>query len=89
LLNQFGMIRITADSSKGSRLVVEGQLSGSAVDELRKSCIGHDAGTVLDLSGVLFADRSAAVLLNELSVAGFVVEGCSGFIRELLLSNAE
>jgi len=53
---------------------------------LRKSCAGrHDAGIVLDLSGVLFADRSAAVLLKELTAAGFVLEGCSGFIKELLL----
>lgn len=80
------MIRITTDSNKGLRLVVEGQLSGPAVNELRKSCAGrHNAGIVLDLSGVLFADRSAAVLLKELSAAGFVLEGCSGFIKELLL----
>jgi hypothetical protein len=82
------MIRITVDSSKGLRLVVEGTLSGSAVDELRKCCAGQGAGTVLDLSGVAFADRSGAVLLNELSAAGFVIEGCGGFLRELLLSNA-
>ena len=82
------MIHITTDTSNGLRLIVEGYLTGSAVDELRKSCAGHDAGTVLDLSGVVFADRSAAVFLNELSVAGFMLEGCSGFIRELLLSNA-
>jgi hypothetical protein len=81
------MIRITADISKGSRLVVEGHLSGSAVDELRKCCAGQGAGTVLELSGVSFADRSAAVFLNELSAAGFVIEGCSGFLNELLLSN--
>ena len=81
------MIRITADSSKGLRLVVQGHLSGTAVDELQKSCTGHDAGTVLDLSGLVFADRCGAVLLNELSAAGFVIEGCSRFM-ELLLSNA-
>ena len=82
------MIRITADSSKGLRFIVEGQLSGSAVDELRKSCAGYGAGTILDLSGLIFADCAGAVLLNELSTAGFVMERCSGFIRELLLSNA-
>ena len=63
-------------------------MSGSAVDELRKSCAACNAGTVLDLSGLIFADRSGAVLLNELSEAAFVIEGCSGFIKELLLSNA-
>ena len=82
------MIRITIDSSKGSRLVVEGHLSGLAVDELRKSCAACGARTVLDLSGLIFADRSGAVLLNELIAADFVIEGCSGFITELLLSNA-
>jgi anti-anti-sigma regulatory factor len=82
------VIRITIDSSKGSRLVVEGHLSGSAVDELRKSCATCAAGTVLDLSGLIFADRSGAVLLNELIGDGFVIEGCSSFITELLLLNA-
>ncbi len=81
------MIRITTDSSNGLRLVVEGHLSGPAVDELRKSCAGRHARIVLDLSGVVFADRSAALLLNELSAAGFVPEGCSGFIKQLLLEN--
>jgi anti-anti-sigma regulatory factor len=83
------MIRITTDSSNELRLVVEGRLSGAALDELRKSCAGRHAGTVLDLSGVVFADRSAAVLLNELTAAGFVLEGCSGFIEQLLLENPE
>ena len=83
------MIHITTDTSNGLRLVVEGHLTGSAVDELRKSCAGHNAGTILNLSGVVFADRSAAVLLNELSMAGFMLEGCSGFIKQLLLVNVE
>ena len=78
------MIRITIDNSKGSRFVVEGHLSGSAVDELRKSCATCGARTVLDLSGLIFADRSRAVLLNELITAGFVIEGYSCFIKELL-----
>ena len=82
------MVRITIDNRKGSRLVVEGHLSGPAVDELRKSCAACDAGTVLDLSGLIFADRSGAVLLNELIAADFVIEGCSSFITELILSNA-
>ena len=82
------MIRITIDSGKGSRLVVEGHLSGSAVDVLRKSCATRGMGTVLDLSGLIFADRFGAVLLNELIADGFVIEGCSGFIGQLLLSNA-
>jgi hypothetical protein len=82
------VIRITIDNSKGSRLVVEGHLSGSAVDELRKSCATCGAGTVLDLSGLIFADRPGAVLLNELIADGFGIEGCSGLITELLLSNA-
>ena len=63
-------------------------MSGSAVDELRKSCTGHGAGTILDLSGVVFADSAGTVLLNELTAAGFVLEGCGGFLSELLLLNA-
>lgn len=61
-------------------------MTGPAVDQLRKSCAGRrEAGIVLDLSGVVFADRAAAELLKELAAAGFVMEGCSGFIRELLV----
>jgi anti-anti-sigma regulatory factor len=79
------MIRITIDTTKGVRLVVEGHLRGLAVEELRKTCAGrYEAGIVLDLSGVVFADRSAAKLLKELSAAGFTPEGCSDFIKELL-----
>ena len=79
------MIRITIDSSKGVRLLVEGHLSGLAVGELRKACAARpEAAIVLDLSGVVFADNSAAELLKELSAAGFTLEGCSDFIKELL-----
>src|SRR5260370_68602 len=42
------------------------------------------AGPVLDISGVMFADRFAAILLCKLNDAGFMLEGCSGFIQELL-----
>ena len=78
------MIRIT-HSSLGSRLVVEGHLSGRAVNELLESCATVSAGgTVLDMSGVMFADRFAAVTLCKLSEAGFALEGCPGFINELL-----
>ncbi len=85
LLHKLGMIRITTDSSQPSRLIVEGHLSGRAVDELRESCANRPAAMpVLDLSGVMFADRFAAVLLCELSGAGFVLVGCSGFIQQLL-----
>jgi len=79
------MIRISTDKSEMSRLVVEGHLSGSALDELREACISAGGnGTVLDLSGVMFADRRAAMLLRELRDTGFVLERCSGFIRELM-----
>ncbi len=81
------MIRITADTSHAARLIVEGHLSGEAVEELRKSCAELNTPAILDLAGVIFADRLAAVLLNELTGAGFVVEGCSGFIQELLREN--
>jgi hypothetical protein len=32
----------------------------------------------------VFADSLAASLLKELSAAGFVIQGCSDFIKELL-----
>ncbi len=83
------MIRITTDSSNGTRLIVEGHLSGRAVDELRKSCAELSAPAILDLTGVVFADRVAAILLNELIGASFAVEGCSGFVGELLRENRQ
>jgi RNA polymerase sigma-70 factor (ECF subfamily) len=81
------MIRITTESSNGIRLIVEGHLSGLAVDELRKSCAEQRVPVIIDLTGVVFADRVAAVLLKELIAAGFAVEGSSGFIQELLHEN--
>ena len=79
------MIRITTDESNGSRLLIAGHLSGPAVEELRKYCTGrHEAGIILDLSDVVFADFFAVALLRELSAAGFKIEGCSDFIKELL-----
>ncbi len=79
------MIRITSDSGQGPRLIVEGHLSGRAANELLESCTNLGAaGTVLDMSGVMFADRFAAAMLCKLSDAGFVLEGCSSFIKKLL-----
>jgi anti-anti-sigma regulatory factor len=79
------VIRLTTDNSNGSRVLIDGQLSGPAVEELRKYCAGRrKTGIILDLSGVVFADRSAAALLKELSAAGVAIEGCSDFIKELL-----
>jgi RNA polymerase sigma-70 factor (ECF subfamily) len=79
------MIRITSDRSHASHLTVEGTLSGRAVDELRQSCAGLCAAdTVLNLSGVMFADRAAAAALRELAAAGFVLQGCSAFLDELM-----
>jgi anti-anti-sigma regulatory factor len=79
------VIRITTDNSNGLRLIVEGQLSGPAVEELRKSCArSRGREVVVDVSGVVFADSLAASLLKELIAAGFVIQGCSDFINELL-----
>jgi hypothetical protein len=79
------VIRITTVNSNGLTLIVEGQLSGPAVEELRNSCAGvRGREVVVDVSGVVFADSLAASLLKELDAAGFVIQGCSGFIRELL-----
>jgi RNA polymerase sigma-70 factor (ECF subfamily) len=83
------MIRITADSSKETRLIVEGHLSGRAIDELSKSCAELVAPATMDLTGVVFADRVAAVLLNELTSRGFAMEGYSGFVQELLRENRQ
>ena len=79
------VIRITAVNSNGLTLIVEGRLSGSAVEELRKNCARRRGSeVVVDVSGVVFADSLAASLLKELCTAGFVIQGCSDFIKELL-----
>ncbi len=79
------MIRITVTNGNNPKLIVEGRLNGQAALELRKACSGlNQTAAALDLSGVTFADQAGARLLCDLRDASFALEGCSGFLRELL-----
>lgn len=77
------MIRITQSRAHARRLLVEGDLSGRYVDELRAACATH-APQVLDLAGVSYLDARGIALLEELAGRGLRFEGGSAFVRELL-----
>ena len=73
-------------TSKEVNLVVEGDLLGPWVEELRKTCdpfLGNGRKLSIDLSGVLFADRDGVALLRHLGGRQAQLN-CSAFLAELL-----
>ena len=83
------MLRITRIDGRDSEqtLKVEGKLLGPWVSELLNVCTlsnGQSGRTSLDLSGVTYVDQVGAKLLKNLTVRGFAVTACSGFVAELL-----
>jgi anti-anti-sigma regulatory factor len=85
------MLRITSidsDSSDSIRtLKLEGKLVGPWVDELSRVCDeprNATSGLCLDLAAVSFIDAVGVKLLNDLILRGVTIEGCSGYITELL-----
>jgi len=88
------MLRITkAPESEGQvRLQIEGRLTHGAPDQLRaaaEASLDAGLGLTLDLAGVTFASSAGVALLRHLEARGAVLEGCSGFLRELLRGAAE
>lgn len=82
------MLRIHHErvTSKEVILLVEGDLLGPWVEELRKTCdpfLSNGRKLSIDLSGVLFADRDGAALLRDLSRRQAQLD-CSPFLAELL-----
>ena len=78
------MLRITR---KTQRLLLEGRLTAATVPQLEAECRPDPASgdaIALDLSGLRFADEAGAVALARLRAAGVLLEGGSGFVRELL-----
>ena len=82
------MLRIHHDrvTSREVSLVVEGDLLGPWVEELRKTCdpfLRNGRKLSLDLSGVLFADREGVALLRYLGGRQAQLN-CSAFLAELM-----
>ena len=84
------MLRITKlETETEPRLLLEGRITGDTAADLAKLSEAYFASSptlALDLSGVSFADQPSAQLLNRLRTRGAVLEGCSGFLVELLRS---
>lgn len=83
-----GMFRITCTQRPFPKVVIEGDLVGPYVEELRAVAASYlEAGRPcsMDLSGVGFADSTGVALLEELAAGGVELIGGSAFLRELLL----
>jgi ABC-type transporter Mla MlaB component len=68
-------------------LILEGQLIGLWVDELRLACARARrarARVAVDLGGVAFVDRDGVALLRELADHGTRMSSCSPFVAEQL-----
>ncbi|MGO9467199.1 MAG: hypothetical protein ACLQVF_23910 [Isosphaeraceae bacterium] len=85
------MLRIARVDGGTSESIVtlrlEGKLLGPWVGELRRAC-GElhvpPAGLSLNLSAVTFIDAAGVELLGALMSRGATIDGCKGFIAELL-----
>ena len=86
------MIRVTrmADSEGVETLRVEGRLTHETVEELRMACeavLTQERSLHLDVSGLQFVDPTGVALLHGLERRGSRLDGCSGFVHELLASH--
>ena len=83
-----GMLRIAkVDGESEPRLLVEGRITGDTVAELARfsdGCFASSATVALDLSGVTFVDLASVPVLKTLRARGAVLDGCSGYVTELL-----
>jgi ABC-type transporter Mla MlaB component len=73
--------------SDGVTLKLEGQLLRAWVGELDAACDRHFADAIsrrLDLRHVSFVDDAGVALLRTLIDQGVRIDGCSGFVAELL-----
>jgi ABC-type transporter Mla MlaB component len=82
------MLRITTQKlTDSTSLKLEGTLKGPWVDELQKawSALADKGKSVnVDLHGVSFVDASGRDLLLAMQREGSVLNGASGFLRNLL-----
>jgi anti-anti-sigma regulatory factor len=88
------MLRVTVVESSGSAVTlrVEGRVTGSWVDELRRTCDVHSVPDAvqlsLDLADVSFADGAGIVLLKELRSRGVGLIHANPFMAEQLKDRA-
>ena len=85
------MLRITVIQSSPSskQLKLEGRVTGSSVEELRRQCemaLAHngDSHLSLDLGDVSFIDDDGIDLFRTLGHHNLTVTRCSPFLAELL-----
>jgi len=83
------MLRISVvDSTNDAMtLLLEGQVTGDAVDELNSSCdraLAEGRRLTLDLTGVSFVDRKGVALFHRLVARQVGVVNGSGFVAEQL-----
>ncbi|HXX22683.1 MAG TPA: STAS domain-containing protein [Terriglobia bacterium] len=83
------MLRISVvdSTSDAMTLLLEGQVTGDAVDALNSSCdqaLAEGRRLTLDLTGVSFVDRKGVALLHRLAARQVRVVNCSGFVAERL-----
>jgi anti-anti-sigma factor len=84
-------ISITESSNQVFTLRVEGQMKGSWVEELRRSCeeaLVRGSRLCLDLRDVSFADSCGIALLKNLSSRQVALVNPSPFIGEQLKGGA-
>jgi hypothetical protein len=89
------MLRISKTATDGARepvrLILDGQITGRWVAELRRVCLDIlDDGSLdvirleLDLTGVSFLDTDGLALFRDLAGRGVLFTNCSPFTSELL-----
>jgi len=86
------MLRITQDLHGSPRpaLILEGNLVGPWVEELRRAAaalalgVSDDARAILDLRGLHFADSDGVALLRQLRESGMEFAAASTFITSLM-----
>ena len=88
------MLRVTVvESSRSSvTLRVEGRITGSSVEELRRACdvhtIAEEVQLSLELADVSFADAVGILLLKELGSRGVGLIRANPFVAEQLKHGA-
>jgi anti-anti-sigma regulatory factor len=88
------MLRVTVVESSRSAVTlrVEGRITGSAVEELRRACDMHaladEVQLSLELADVSFADGAGIVLLKELRSRGVGLTRTNPFMAEQLKERA-
>jgi ABC-type transporter Mla MlaB component len=83
------MLRITENGSTEETTILrlEGQMIGQGVVEVQKICeqyLAEGRRLVLDLSEMLFVDRSGVALLRELMRREVTLIRCTPFLTEQL-----